>query len=230
MPMIEAGDGFLTVFNMFTCDTFAEQDRIVDEMKAIVDNADYPGWISSTVHGGVGSPGTANYIQWRSLADLQGRYAGAQYQNATVPLFLQISTSVALLKTEVVFSQHHSDLDAIRIGPDRDDHTVIIVLDVAAADQQALLEAIGQRDEWLTTVPGYRSHALCRGIDGTFVVLYAQWDDAQSYERFHHLPESERPPEVRQGRAFADRVVTGRRANTYRAVHTRSAAAAGTGR
>ncbi|GIE92960.1 antibiotic biosynthesis monooxygenase family protein [Paractinoplanes rishiriensis] len=227
MPFIKAGDGYLTVFNMFTCDTPQDQDRIVDEMKDIVNNADYPGWISSTVHAGVDSPGTANYIQWRSLEDLQARYAGARYQNVTVPLFQQISTSVALLKTEVVFSQHHPDLNRIEISPQRDDYTVIIIMDVEPRDQGALVDALGRPDEWLMTVPGYRSHALCRGIDGKFVVLYAQWDSKEHYDVFHHLPESARPADVREARAFSDTIVTRRQANTYRAVHTRSAVPAG---
>lgn len=227
MPYLKAGDGKLAVFNMFTCDTPQDQQRIVDEMKDIVDNADYPGWIASTVHAGIDAPGTANCVQWRSLADLQARYAGDRYRNATVPLFQQISTSVALLKTEVVFTQQQPGLDAIEIGPHRDDYTVIIVMDVEPANQPALVDALGQRDDWLTTVPGYRSHALCRGIDGTFVVLYAQWADKERYDAFHHLRESARPVDVQRMRAFTDTIVTRRRANTYRAVHTRSAAPAG---
>jgi steroid delta-isomerase-like uncharacterized protein len=133
---------------------------------------------------------------------------------------------VDLLKTEVVTSQHHPDLDRIEISPERDDHTVIIIMDVEPANQDALVEALGRPDEWIKTVPGYRSHAVCRGIDGTFVVLYAQWASKEQYDAFHHLPESARPAEVRQARAFIDTVVTRRRANTYRAVHTRSAAPA----
>jgi len=223
MPFIKAGDGYVAVFNMFTCDTVEEQVRIVDEMKEVVDNADYPGWISSTVHAAVDSPGTANYVQWRSLADLEARYATAKYQQGVVPLFQQISTSVVLLKTEAVFVQHHQKLDHIEIGPHRDDHTVIIVMDCEPENQQALVDALGQRDEWLTTVPGYRSHAICRGIEGTFIILYAQWGSKEHYDAFHHLPESERPVEVQEIRAFTDTIVTRRRANTYRPVHSRSA-------
>ncbi|MEU8258693.1 antibiotic biosynthesis monooxygenase family protein [Micromonospora inaquosa] len=223
MPFIRAGDGYLAVFNMFTCNTAEEQERIVDEMKAIVDSADYPGWVSSTVHGAVDSPGTANYVQWRSLADLEARYAGARYQQNVVPLFQQIATSVRLLKTEAVFVQHHEDQGYLEIGPHRDDHTVIIVMECAPENQQALVDALGQRDEWLMTVPGYRAHAICRGVDGTFIILYAQWESKEHYDAFHHLPESQRPEEVQRIRAFTDTIVTERRANTYRPVHSRSA-------
>ncbi|MFC7482554.1 antibiotic biosynthesis monooxygenase [Luedemannella flava] len=166
MPFIRAGDGYLAVFNMFTCNNEEEQQRIVDEMKEIVDNADYPGWVSSTVHAAVDSPGTANYVQWRSRADLEARYAGAKYQQGVVPLFQQIATSVRLLKTEAVFVQHHRDQDFIEIGPHRDDYTVIIVMECAPENQQALVDALGQRDDWLMTVPGYRAHAICRGSRG----------------------------------------------------------------
>lgn len=223
MPVIAANDGYLTVFNMFTTDTAEGQRQLLDEMRHIIDNGNYTGWRSSTLHAGQDEHGTANYIQWRSLADLEARYAGTGYKNNTVPLFRRISTSVHLLKTEVVFAQHHPDLPEIEISPERDDYTVIVVFDVAPRDQPALVRALGQPDEWLATRPGYRSHALCRGVDGTFVVLYAQWESKELYDAFHTLPESARPPAVREQRALVDTLCTARRANTYRVVHTRSA-------
>ncbi|CCH32736.1 antibiotic biosynthesis monooxygenase family protein [Actinosynnema sp. NPDC047251] len=223
MPVIAANDGCLTVFNMFTTDTIDGQRELLKEMRDIIDNGNFTGWRSSTLHAGQDEHGTANYIQWRSLADLEARYAGEGYKNNTVPLFKQISTSVHLLKTEVVFSQHHPDLPRIEISPERDDYTVIIVMDVAAQDQAALVQVLGRPDEWIKTVPGYLSHALCRGIDGTFVVLYAQWESKERYDAFHTMPESARPQAVREQRAFTDTLITARRSNTYRVVHTRSA-------
>lgn len=223
MPFIKAHDGYLTVFNLFEADGRENHERLLEEMRAIIDTGHtFPGWISSTLHACQDAPGTANYIQWRSLKDLEDRYAGQKYKTDTVPLFQRISTSVNLLKTEVVFSQHHPDLERIEISPDRDDWTVIIVMEVAPEHQDELVSLLGRPDEWLMTVPGYRSHSVCRGIDGTFIVLYAQWASKEAYDAYHHMPESDRPVGQQEIRAAVDKIITARRAHTYRVVYTRS--------
>lgn len=224
MPFISPDDGYLTVFNIFDAGSAAAQDTILDEMRDIIDNANYPGWISSTLHAGEERHGTANYIQWRSLADLEDRYAGEKFRTRTVPTFHQIADTVRLLKTELVFSQHHPALDAIEISPERDDYTVIVVLDVSAENEPALLDTLAKPDEWIMTVPGYRSHTYFRSLDGTCVVNYAQWDSREHYEWFHHLPEDQRPAQISDGRARARSLVSARWSNTHRVVHTRSAA------
>ncbi|MEW2131062.1 antibiotic biosynthesis monooxygenase family protein [Streptomyces sp. NPDC005435] len=224
MPLISPDDGHLTVFNLFETDTRALQDDVLDAMRDIIDHADYPGWISSTLHSGIDAPGTVNYIQWRSLADLEARYQGQRFQRKTVPQFHKLARTVRLLKTELEFTQHHPGLgDTVEISPDRDDHTVLIVLDTTPDRQKELLETLAKPDEWITTVPGYRSHTYFRGLDGTFVVNYAQWADKEAYDAFHHLPEEQRPADVRAGRVRARELVTGRQANTYRVTHSRSA-------
>ncbi|MEU1185865.1 antibiotic biosynthesis monooxygenase [Streptomyces sp. NPDC005820] len=224
MPLIKPDDGYLTLFNLFETATTEGQDRVVDEMKKIVDNATYPGWISSTVHAGVDTPGTLNFIQWRDLAALEARYAGEKFKTKTVPLFNQLATSARLLKTELEFTQHHPDLgDSIEVSPKRDDYTVFVLLNVEPENQKELLDTLAKPDEWLKTVPGYRSHTYFRGIDGTFIANYAQWDSKELYDAFHTLPEEQRPADVREGRLRARNLATGRFANSFRAVHTRSA-------
>jgi heme-degrading monooxygenase HmoA len=224
MPFISPDDGYLTVFNMFETATPDDQDRVLDAMRDIIDNATYPGWISSTLHSGQDRTGTANYIQWRSLEDLEARYAGEKFKKKTVPLFNKLATSVQLLKTELVFSQRNQSLDgAIEISPDRDDYTVIVILGVEPENQDALVSALAQPEEWLRTVPGYRSHTYFRGIDGTCVVNYAQWDSKTAYDTFHNLPEDMRPLDTQKGRIRARALATSRSANTYRVVHSRSA-------
>uniref|UniRef100_UPI002F914695 antibiotic biosynthesis monooxygenase family protein n=1 Tax=Streptomyces sp. NBC_01592 TaxID=2975889 RepID=UPI002F914695 len=224
MPLISPDDGHLTVFNLFETDTVPLQENVLDAMCDIIDNADYPGWISSTLHAGVDEPGTVNYIQWRSAADLQARYEGQKFQRRTVPLFHQLARTVRLLKTELAFTQHHPSLDGgIEISPQRDDYTVLIVLDTKPEDQPELLDTLTEPDEWIKTVPGYRSHTYFRGVDGTFVVNYAQWESKELYDAFHTLPEEKRPAGIRNGRNRARSLVTGRQANTYRVTHSRSA-------
>ncbi|MER5208669.1 antibiotic biosynthesis monooxygenase [Streptomyces sp. NPDC002825] len=224
MPLISPDDGYLTVFNLFETKTWEGQERVVDEMKDIVDNATYPGWISSTVHAGVDTPGTLNYIQWRDLAALEARYSGDRFKNKTVPLFNELATSVRLLKTEVEFTQHHPGLgESIEISPKRDDYAVFILLSVEPENQKELLDTLAKPDEWLKTVPGYRSHTYYRGLDGRFVANYAQWESKELYDAFHTLPEEERPADVREGRVRARSLATNRWANSFRAVHSRSA-------
>src|SRR4051812_34328403 len=164
MPFISPEDGYLTVFNMFETETIDGQDRVLDAMRDIIDNANYPGWISSTLHAGSDEPGTANYIQWRSLADLEARYAGDKFKSKTVPLFYKLARSVRLLKTEVELAQRHPDLPVIEISPARDDYTVIIIMAVEPDDQKDLLTTLAQPEPWLFDVPGYRSHTYLRGL------------------------------------------------------------------
>jgi heme-degrading monooxygenase HmoA len=223
MAFISADDGYLTVLNLFGTQTLDGQERLLATMRDIIDSADYEGWISSTLLGGEDERGTANYIQWRSQEDLENRYAGDKFRHETVPLFNEISTSIRLLKTEVVFTRRHSSLEAIEITPDRDDYTVIVVMGVEPDDQKELVDLFAQVDEWVKTVPGYRSNSILRGLDGTFVVNYAQWASKEDYDAFHHLPEGERPADVQKMRARAGSLLTSRDANTYRVVHTRSA-------
>ncbi|MET0132453.1 MAG: antibiotic biosynthesis monooxygenase family protein [Kibdelosporangium sp.] len=228
MAFISAEDDCLTVLNLFGAKSAAAQERLLTTMRGIIDSADYPGWISSTLFGGVAAHGTANYIQWRSAEDLQNRYHGEKFQRETVPLFNELSTAIRLLQTEVVFIRTHPSSDAVEIGPDRDLLTVIAVMGVAPADQQELVDLFAQTDEWVTRLPGYRSNSILRGTDGTVVVNFAQWDSEADYHAFHTLPEQERPADVQRMRARARSLLTSHEFNTYRPVHTRSADPAAT--
>lgn len=224
MAFISVDDGYLTVFNIFETDAPAAQDGLLAAMRNIMDTADYPGWVSSTLHSGQAELGTANLIQWRSREALEARYAGQKFKKQTVPKFHELATSVRLLKTEVVSTQvQASPGAAIEISPDRDDHTVIIVFSVEPDDQATLVDALARPDEWLATVPGYRSHAILRGVDGDTVVNYAQWDGKDLYDAFHLLPEDERPADIQAQRTLARSLITSRQANTYRVVHATAA-------
>lgn len=241
MPFINPEDGYLTVINLFRTDTWERVDRLVGEMTAIVDTADYPGWISSTVHRGQERPGTANFIQWRGMEDLESRYAGSEFKHHTVPVFQQITTYVRLMQTEVELGQRHPSLgDVTEVSPDRDDYTVIEIFGVRPADQSGLIAVVGSAHDWLVEVPGYRSQSVMRGIrsrnleggggnlatvgtDNDFVVVYSQWDTKEAYDAYR-LQDEERQPASRL--KFQDKrnsLTTVADWNTYRPVHTRSA-------
>ncbi|MHA6758329.1 antibiotic biosynthesis monooxygenase [Streptacidiphilus sp. PAMC 29251] len=229
MPSISVEDRYLTVLNLFSTDAPEKQESLLGAMREIVDSAEYPGWISSTVHSGQDEPGTANFIQWRSGEDLEARYAGEEFKHRTLPLFGAITTSIRLLQNEVVFTQRRPELGGVtEISPTRDDYTVIEVFTVAEDDQNALVDALGPAREWLLETPGHRSLTVLRGIaarglEGSFVVAYSQWDDKESYDAFRAVPEAEQSPTRQKAEAQIDLLTVARDSNTYRVVHTRSA-------
>lgn len=228
MPFISTDDNYLTVVNLFSTDAPEKQERLLGAMREIVDAAAYPGWISSTVHSGQDRPGTANFIQWRSGEDLEARYAGEEFRHRTLPLFGEMTTAIRLLQTEIVHTHAVPAGTTIEISPARDDHAVIEVFQVAEADQADLVDAVGPSQDWLETVPGYRSHAVlrglaARGVEGSFVVVYSQWDDKQAHDDFRSVPEAEYPADRQKTAARVAALATASDWNSYRVVHTRSA-------
>jgi heme-degrading monooxygenase HmoA len=226
MPTISSD--YLTVLNLFTTDASDKQDRLIGEMRKIVDAAEYPGWISSTVHAGVDKRGTANFIQWRSGEDLEARYAGEEFRHRTLPVFTQLTDSIRLLQTEVAFSRSHPSLGpATRIVPDRDDYTVIEVFNVAEQDQDELIRALGTDQTWLLDTPGYRSHTVLRGLRGqgvvgSFVATYAQWADKDAFDAYRLFPYERQPENRQKTQARLDALTTRTDWNTYRVVHSRT--------
>ncbi|MCX5041563.1 antibiotic biosynthesis monooxygenase (plasmid) [Streptomyces coelicoflavus] len=229
MPIISTEDNYLTVLNLFTTDTPEHQEQLLTEMGKIVDAATYEGWISSTVHAGQDTPGTANLIQWRSGEDLEKRYAGEEFKHRTLPVFREITTAIRLLQNEIVFSQTRPGLgDAAEVSPDRDDYTVIEVHRVGDADQAELVKLLGEGQDWLVNVPGYRSHSVFKGlramfVEGAFAVVYAQWDSRESYEAFRDLPHERKPRPRRTNDERIAELAVESDTNTYRVVHTRAA-------
>lgn len=245
MPFISPEAGYLTVLNLFKTDTLQRRERLVQEMRTIVDSAAFPGWISSTVHRGQDNLGTLNFIQWRGAADLQARYAGDEFKHRTVPVFHEITTYIRLMQTEVALSQRHPALGEVtEISPDRDDYTVAEILDVAPENQDALVATLGSAHEWLIETPGYRSQSVLRGVrargtedgaggnlrtlgaDNSFVVIYSQWDSKESYDAFRRLPEDKQPAARRKAEARRYALTISSDWNTYRVVHSRSASQA----
>ena len=241
MPFINPEDGYLTVINLFKADTSQRVDRLINEMRAVVDTAAFPGWISSTVHRGQDKLGTANFIQWRGKQNLNSRYAGGEFKHRTVPVFREITTFIRLMQTEVELSQRHpAQGDVTEISPSRGDHTVIEILGVEPADQDNLIGVLGAAHDWLVDVPGYRSQSVLRGIrssapegsrgdltaigrDNDFVVVYSQWDSKQSFDAFRALAEDEQPAARRKTQDKLNSLTTDADWNSYRVVHTRSA-------
>jgi len=242
MPFIDPEYGYLTVINLFKTDTDAKRERLVQEMRAIVDTAAFPGWISSTVHKGQDRLGTANFIQWRSREDLESRYDGNVFRHSTMPVFLEIITSARLMQTEVAFAGRHPALGEVtEISPDRDDYTVLEIFDAKPGDQSALVTAVSSAHEWLLDTPGYRSLSVLRGFrdrapvgdtdgslkvlsaDDSFVVAYSQWDSKESFDTYLRQPEDQRHAARRATEAQRDSLMVAHDWNTYRVVHTRSA-------
>lgn len=228
MPFISESDRHLTVLNMFITDAREKQTRLLEEMRKIVDTADFPGWMSSTVHSAQDRPGTANFIQWRSREDLMLRYQDDKFQHGTVPLFGEISTSMKLLQTNVVFTERHPSLEAIEVSPARDDYTVIEFFGVAEEDQASLIDVLGPDQSYLVDTPGFRSRSVLKGIgaryyEGSFVVVYSQWDSKDSYDTYREQPAADWPEVRLKAQERADTLANHYEWNSYRVWHTRSA-------
>ncbi|MFF5337815.1 antibiotic biosynthesis monooxygenase family protein [Streptomyces sp. NPDC013181] len=230
MPFISLEDNHLTVLNLFTTDKPENQDRLIEEMTKIVDAAAYEGWMSSTVHAGVDLPGTANFIQWRSGEDLEKRYSGEEFKHRTMPVFSEITTSIRLLQNEVAYVLTSDALGGkVEIGPHRDDYTCISVFTVRADGQDEAVDALGAAQEYFKDLPGFRSHVVlkglrARGLDGTFVVSYSQWDSKEAFEAYRDQPAEEQPEARKAAVARIRAVVEGAPStNTYQVVHTRAA-------
>ncbi|MEU6121147.1 antibiotic biosynthesis monooxygenase family protein [Streptomyces sp. NPDC047123] len=231
MPYISTQDKHLTVLNLFTTDQPDKQDKLLQEMRKIVDTAAFEGWISSTVHAGQDSPGTANFIQWRSGEDLEKRYAGEEFKHRTLPVFQDITTSIRLLQSEIVHTQRHpSQGGRTEVSPDRDDHTVIEIFKVAEGNQDELIAELGEGQSWLLDVPGYRSHSVFKGLrarflDGPFVVVYSQWADKEQYDAHRHQAAAQQSETRQKSEARINALKTESDWNSYRVVHSRAAGA-----
>jgi heme-degrading monooxygenase HmoA len=241
MPIISPEDGYLTVINLFKTDTVQKRERLVQAMRSVVDTAAFPGWISSTVHRGQDKLGTLNFIQWRGAADLEARYSGDSFKHRDMPVFLEIMTYARLLQTEVELSQRHpAQGEVTEISSDRDDYTVVEILDVAPEHQGELIAAVGAAHEWLVDTPGYRSQSVLRGVrargpegtkgdlkalgaDNSFAVVYSQWDSKESYDAFRRLPEDKQPAARRRTETKRNSLTISRDWNTYHVDYTRSA-------
>ncbi|MEU9880836.1 antibiotic biosynthesis monooxygenase family protein [Streptomyces phaeochromogenes] len=231
MPAINTEDKHLTVLNLFTTDAPEKQDSLIQEMTKIVQAAAYEGWMSSTVHAGVDSPGTANLIQWRSSVDLENRYAGEEFKHRTLPVFGEITTSIRLLQNEIAYAVTHPSLGGVlEVDPNRGDYTAITVVGVAQEDQAELVKVLSTDQADLADVPGFRSLAVfkglrARGVDGAFVVLYSQWESKEAYDAYREQPQTEQPAARQTAEARVKDLATSVDSNTYRVVLTRSAEA-----
>ncbi|MEV0530000.1 antibiotic biosynthesis monooxygenase family protein [Streptomyces sp. NPDC050439] len=229
MPAITTQDNHLTVLNLFTTDAPEKQDSLVQEMTKIVQAAAYEGWMSSTVHAGVDSPGTANLIQWRSSVDLENRYAGEEFKHRTLPVFGEITTSIRLLQNEIAHTVTHPSLGGVvEVDPTRDDYTAITVIGVAEENQAELVEVLSPEQADFADVTGFRSLSVfkglrARGIEGSFVVLYSQWESKDAYDAYRNLPEAEKPATRQKAEARVQELATSVDSNTYQVVLTRSA-------
>ncbi|MGW1076477.1 antibiotic biosynthesis monooxygenase [Streptomyces sp. NPDC002537] len=225
MVLINPGNGHFTAIELFTTETRDDQERLVAALREGTGATDSPGWVSSTVHAGIGRPGAADFTQWSSAEEMEAHYATAARRWESQPALRGLITGATLLTGKVVSSQNASpDDERVELSPSRDDFTGIAVMGVAPENQGELIaELTRPRDEWVDLLQGYRTHSVLRGLDGTFVVNYAQWDSEDAYWGFHKVPEEQWPLDIRASRDRARAMTVSSAANTYRVVSSRSA-------
>jgi quinol monooxygenase YgiN len=110
------------------------------------------------------SPGTRPALSRRRM--LEGSLFGA----------LALAAHAALARR----SPRNSQVD-ITIHADHQMVTLINVCAVEPQNQQALIDIFKDGTEaWISKVPGYISTSLHKSTDGRRVVIYSQWQNAQS--------------------------------------------------
>src|SRR5258708_15376459 len=116
--------GYLTFITRVKTSTPQKREGLLKETREVVNNAAFPGWISSTVHRGQDKLGTLNFIQWRGVEDLQAWYAGEVFKHRDMSVFLEIMTYARLLQAEAALSRCHPPLRPVtEISPHRHDPT-----------------------------------------------------------------------------------------------------------
>ncbi|QIS18476.1 antibiotic biosynthesis monooxygenase family protein [Nocardia terpenica] len=241
MPFIDLNSGNLIVVNMFKTDSSDKRDRLLEATNAIVDSADYPGWVSSTVHLGQDKLATLNLIQWKSIEALQEWYAGEIFKHHDMSVYLEMTTLARLLQSEVALIQQHpaTDSNVVEISPDRDDFTTVEILDVEQRSQRKLIDAISAGHEWLIETPGYRSQSVLRGVlsrsanavrgfqtvetDRSFLIIYSQWASKDDFDAFRTTPEHKKSPVQRAMEIKRNALTASSDWNTYTVVNANSA-------
>ena len=67
--------------------------------------------------------------------------------------------------------------------------TLINVFTVEPPNQQRLIDLLARAtDEFVSRAPGFVSATLHRGLDGTKVTMYAQWNSVEDYETMRRDP------------------------------------------
>ena len=67
--------------------------------------------------------------------------------------------------------------------------TLINVFTVEPPNQQRLIDLLARAtDELVSRTPGFVSSTLHRGLDGTKVAMYAQWNSVEDYEAMRRDP------------------------------------------
>ena len=90
----------------------------------------------------------------------------------------------------------------ITVSKDNKLLTLINVFSVEAARQQELVELLSQATESsVRHVSGFVSASLHRSLDGTKVVMYAQWRSVEDYQAMRNNPTTS--PFLRRALAFA---------------------------
>ena len=67
--------------------------------------------------------------------------------------------------------------------------TQITTVKVSADNQDEVLRLMKERADFMATQPGFISVSLHRSQDGSHVVNYVQWANADKLAKAHHAPE-----------------------------------------
>jgi len=77
----------------------------------------------------------------------------------------------------------------IRIEPQQKYITVISTFTFENSDEDKVITLLTLAiQKAIKNIPGYKSSALHRSVDGKKVIIYAQWENIESYQKMHNNP------------------------------------------
>ncbi|WP_110986370.1 antibiotic biosynthesis monooxygenase family protein [Acaryochloris thomasi] len=183
MPTVAINNEVTTVIIVFTVEP-SQQQELVDAIATFLPTVkQQPGFISANIHKSTDGVKVANYAQWRSQADYEAfiNNAEAQAKGEAVRAFGPPDMHVY----EVVASETKIGIPEIKAGgylahfaefrmqPENQPRMVELA-------KEHVVPAMGQ--------PGLLSANFHRSLDGTRVINYGQWENAEAIEELQKQP------------------------------------------
>lgn len=183
MPTIATDNDVITVIIIFSVAP-SQQQELLDAITAFLQVVkQQPGFVSASLHKSTDGLKVANYAQWRSQEDYDAfiNNAEVQAQSQSVQAFgppdLHIYEVVAsetkIGPPKITAGGHLAHFAEFRMQPENQPRMV----DLA---KEHVVPAMNQ--------PGLLSANFHRSLDGTRVINYGQWENAEAIEELRKQP------------------------------------------
>ncbi len=190
MPTLAIDNHVLTVIIIFTVEP-AQQQELLDAIANFLQTVkQQPGFVSASLHKSTDGLKVANYAQWRSHSDYDAflNNAEVQAQGEAVRAF----GSPDMHAYEIVASETKIGLPTITAGGYL---AHFAEFRMQPENQPRMVELAKEHVVPAMSQPGLLSANFHRSLDGTRVINYGQWENAEAIEELSKRPgfSSERP-------------------------------------